>query len=406
MHNTRLDGLTEYPFQRLAALLDGITPAPGVDQIVMSIGEPQHTPPQLLHNALAKAAGEWGKYPPTPGSPDYRRAVANWCTERYGLKPGAVDPDKNVLPVAGSREGLYMAAQLCTPPDKNGQQPTALMPNPFYQVYFGAAVMAGAEPVFVPATRETGFQPDFTTVKPDLLARASMAYLCTPANPQGTVASMERLKAAIKLARSHDFVLISDECYSEIYDTQAPAGALAACAAMGTDFKNVLVFNSLSKRSSVPGLRAGSVVGDADLIAKFSKLRAHGSAVIPMPVIAAAAALWRDENHVEENRRLYRAKFDDAERIFGNRFGFYRPGGGFFLWLDVGDGELAAKELWRDAGIKVLPGAYLARPDGTGRNPGAAYIRVALVHDRARTAAALERMKAVLDRLSPDSVKE
>jgi N-succinyldiaminopimelate aminotransferase len=239
--------------------------------------------------------------------------------------------------------------------------------------------MAGAEPVFVPATVETGFQPDYTTVPPDALARAALAYVCTPANPQGTVASLERLKKMIVLARTHDFVLVSDECYSEIYDIAPPAGALAACAALGDGLKNVLVFNSLSKRSSVPGLRAGFAVGDADLIAKFSKLRAHGGAVQPLPVMSAATALWRDEAHVEINRALYRDKFDDAAKVFGNRFGFYRPGGGFFLWLDVGDGERAAKALWRDAGIKVLPGGYLARPD--------------------RTADALARMKDVLDRL-------
>ena len=399
MYNTRLDGLTEYPFQRLAALLEGIDPPAGPPPLVMSICEPQHTPPQLLHDALAQGAGDWGKYPPTPGNPEYRQAVAAWCARRYGLPDRFVDADRNVLPVAGSREGLFMAAQLCVPPAKNGKQPTVLIPNPFYQVYFGAAVMAGAEPVFVPATAETGFQPDYATASQDALSRAAMAYLCTPANPQGTVASLERLKGAITLARAHDFVLVSDECYSEIYDGAAPAGALAACADLGGDLKNVLVFNSLSKRSSVPGLRAGSVVGDADLIAKFSKLRAHGGAVQPVPVLNAAAALWRDETHVEENRALYRAKFDDAAKIFGNRFGFYRPGGGFFLWLDVGDGETAARALWRDAGIKVLPGGYLARPDASGRNPGASYIRVALVHDRARTADALIRMKDVLERL-------
>jgi N-succinyldiaminopimelate aminotransferase len=396
MHNTRLDGLTEYPFQRLAALLKGVEPPAGVDPIIMSIGEPQHAPPQLLHDGLKAAAGDWGKYPPTPGTPDYRKAVADWCTRRYGLAAGVVDPDRHVMPLAGSREGLFMAAQLCVPPTKNGQQPTVLMPNPFYQVYFGAAVMAGAEPVFVPATHATNFQPDYATVSADHLRRAAMAYICTPANPQGTVASLDLLKTMIGLAREHDFVLISDECYSEIYDTTPPAGALAACAALGGDLKNVLVFNSLSKRSSAPGMRAGFAVGDAALIATFSKLRAHGGAVQPMPVMHAAAMLWRDEDHVTANRTLYRAKIDDAQRIFGNRFGFTRPGGGFFLWLDVGDGERAAKALWGEAGIKVLPGAYLARPDASGRNPGAAYIRVALVHERARTAAALERMKAVL----------
>ena len=401
MYNTRLDGLTEYPFQRLAALLAGIEP--GASPLVMSIGEPQHTPPDLLAKSLAQTdLAEWGKYPPTPGTPDYRSAVAAWAKARYGLPAGFLDPERHILPVAGSREGLFMAAQLCVPPQKNGRAPTVLMPNPFYQVYFGAAVMNGAEPIFVPATKATDFLPDYAAVAPADLDRAAMAYLCTPANPQGAVASLELLKDVIRLARKHDFVLVSDECYSEIYDTTAPAGALQACAALGDGLKNVLVFNSLSKRSSVPGLRAGFVAGDADLIAKFQKLRAHGGAVQPVPVLAAAAALWRNEDHVEENRSLYRAKLDDAERIFGKDFGFYRPAGGFFLWLDVGDGEAATKKLWREAGVKVLPGGYLARAanDDSRSNPGSAYIRVALVHDRQRTADALTRMKHTLSNLS------
>jgi N-succinyldiaminopimelate aminotransferase len=401
MYNTRLDGLTEYPFQRLAALLAGIEP--GASPLVMSIGEPQHTPPDLLAKNLAQAPlADWGKYPPTPGTPDYRAAVATWAQARYGLPAGFLNAELHILPVAGSREALFMAAQLCVPPQKTGRAPTVLMPNPFYQVYFGAAVMNGAEPIFVPATKATDFLPDYAAVAPTHLGRAAMAYLCTPANPQGTVASLDLLKDVIRLARKHDFVLVSDECYSEIYDSAPPAGALQACAALGEGLKNVLVFNSLSKRSSVPGLRAGFVAGDADLIAKFQKLRAHGGAVQPMPVLAAGAALWRNEDHVEENRRLYRAKIDDAERIFGKDFGFYRPAGGFFLWLDVGDGEAVTKKLWRDAGVKVLPGGYLARAanDDAGSNPGSAYIRVALVHDRQRTADALTRMKHTLSSLS------
>ncbi len=397
MYNTRLDGLTEYPFQRLAALLKGIEPPPGTSPVVMSIGEPQHAPPELLSKALACDPADWGKYPPTPGTPDYRNAVAAWCTRRYRLPADFLDPERHVLPVAGSREALFMAGQLCIPPRKNGQAPTVLMPNPFYQVYFGAAVMNGAEPIFVPAIKASGFLPDYAAVAERDLASAAMAYLCTPANPQGTVASLDLLKAAIDLARKHDFVLVSDECYSEIYADAPPAGALEACAALGDGLRNVLVFNSLSKRSSVPGLRAGFVAGDSDLIAKFSKLRAHGGAVQPLPVMAAAAALWRDEEHVADNRRLYRAKADDAARIFGDDFGFYRPAGGFFLWLDVGDGEAATKTLWREAGVKVLPGGYLARGDRAGNNnPGGAYIRVALVHDRDRTADALTRMKTTL----------
>ena len=398
MYNTRLDGLTEYPFQRLTSLLGGITPAgsSGANSVNMSIGEPQHTPPALLYSALDRHRADWGKYPPTAGSPDFRAAVGAWCNQRYGLPAGFLDPERHILPVAGSREGLFMAAQLCTPPQKAGHTPTLLMPNPFYQVYFGAAVMHGADPVYVAAEAATGFQPDYSSVAKADLDRAAAAYLCTPANPQGAVASLAQLKSLIHLARAHDFVLISDECYSEIYGDSAPAGALAACAALGDGLANVLVFNSLSKRSSVPGLRSGFVAGDADLIAKFARLRAHGGAVQPLPVIAASAALWRDETHVEESRALYRAKIEDAAKIFGNQFGFYRPAGGFFLWLDVGDGEVAAKRLWSEAGIRVLPGAYLARAGGDGKNPGQPYIRVALVHDRAVTTDALMRMKTVL----------
>ena len=395
MYNTRLDGLTEYPFQRLAALLGGVTAPAGA--VNMAIGEPQHTPPDILYSALERHRTDWGKYPPTAGSPDFRTAVAAWCDRRYGLPAGFLDSERHILPVAGSREGLFMAAQLCTPPAKAGRTPAVLMPNPFYQVYFGAAVMHGADPVYVAAQAATGFQPDYTAVAKADLDRASCAYLCTPANPQGAVTSLEQLKVLIRLARAHDFVLISDECYSEIYTDTPPAGALAACAALGEGLANVLVLNSLSKRSSVPGLRSGFVAGDADLIAKFSRLRAHGGAVQPLPVLAASAALWRDEVHVETNRALYRAKIDDAAQIFGNRFGFYRPAGGFFLWLDVGDGERAAKRLWSEAGIRVLPGAYLARAGADGKNPGQPYIRVALVHDRKVTAEALTRMKSLLE---------
>ena len=394
MYNTRLDGLTEYPFQRLAALLKDI--APPASQLVMSIGEPQHAPPALLHQALISNPEGWGKYPLNAGTPDYRAAVAAWCTRRFNLPAGFLDAEKHILPVAGSREALFMAAQLCVPPTKNGKTPAVLMPNPFYQVYFGAAVINAADPIFVPATKDTDFLPDYAGVARADLERAAMAYLCTPANPQGTVASLEVLKDAIRLARKHDFVLVSDECYSEIYTAAPPAGALEACAALGEGLANVLVFNSLSKRSSAPGLRAGFVAGDEKLIAQFGKLRAHGGAVVPVPVLAAAAALWRDETHVEENRALYRAKFDDAEAIFGSAFGFYRPAGGFFLWLDVGDGEAATQKLWREAGVKVLPGGYLARA-ASGDNPGHAYIRIALVHGRDKTKDALARMKTCLE---------
>ena len=395
MLNPRLDLLTDYPFQRLAALLQG--PA-GATPLAMSIGEPQHQPPAFVAEILAAQAAGWGKYPPLAGTPELRAAIAGWLTRRFRLAETMIDPDKQIVPLAGTREGLFQIAQVVlaeAAPD--ALPPVVLLPNPFYQIYAGAALMAGAEPVFVPASRENGFLPDFSTLAPGILARTRLAYLCTPANPQGAVASRAQLEEAINLARRYGFVLAVDECYSEIYDTDdAPAGALQACRSMGGRLDNVVVFNSLSKRSSAPGLRSGFACGPTALMAAFSRLRAYGGAAVPLPIQAASTALWNDEAHVEDSRRLYRGKFDVAEQILGHRKGFYRPEGGFFLWLDVGDGERVAKALWEQAGIRVLPGAYLARPGTDGVNPGQRYIRIALVHDQETVGQALRRLDEVL----------
>lgn len=391
MQNPRLDQLADYPFTRLAALLNGL--APGGDPLVMSIGEPQHPAPALLGEALAKASHQWGKYPPVQGTPGFRQAVADWLARRFALPQGAVDADRMILPVAGTREALYLAAQLCVPNSKNGHVPAVLIPNPFYQVYLGGAVLAGAEPVMTDAA--TGI-PDFTQTPVSVLERTAMAYLCSPANPQGAVAAPEQLQAAVALARQHDFVLAADECYSEIWDRNEPAGALKAAVDHDGTFKNVLVFHSLSKRSSVPGLRSGFVAGDPDLIAAFQRLRSYGGATLPLPVIDASQALWQDEAHVDANRDLYRAKLDLAEKILGGFSGFKRPEGGFFLWLDVGDGEVFAQKLWTRTGIRTLPGAYLARPGADGVNPGTPFVRIALVHDLATTERALKLIAQVM----------
>lgn len=386
--NDRLNQLTDYPFQRLTDLLGGpATP----ESVVMSIGEPQHAPPALVARVLADKAGLWGKYPPANGSPDFRQAVAGWLSRRFKLPEGMIDAERMVLPVAGTREALYLIAQTVINPAAGGAKPVVLLPNPFYQVYVGAAIMAGAEPVFVPGAHGPASQPDFSTLPEDVLARTQLAYLCSPANPQGSVADLDLLKRTVQLARKYGFVLAMDECYSEIWDKAEPAGALEACAALGGSVDNVLVFHSLSKRSSAPGLRSGFVAGDAKVMALFGRLRSYGGAATPLPIIAAATALWRDEAHVEENRALYRAKLDMAERLLGRRPGFARPEGGFFLWLDVGDGENAAVELWRQAKIRVLPGKYLAR-DGVGDR----FIRVALVHDLEQTEQALTRIAEIL----------
>jgi aspartate/methionine/tyrosine aminotransferase len=256
--------------------------------------------------------------------------------------------------------------------------------------------MAGAESVFLDATAATGFLPDLDAIPESVLARTALFYLCTPGNPQGAIAGRAYLERAIKLARAYDFVLAVDECYCEIYDRAAPTGALEACAALGGALANVLVFHSLSKRSNAAGMRCGFVAGDPDLIAGFMRLRGFGGAQVPLPIQAAATWLWGEEAHVEANRALYRSKLDVAERVLSGRFGFYRPPGGFLLWLDVGDGEKAALTLWREAAVRTLPGAYTARANGRGENPGRAYIRVALVHDDATIEVGLTRLLKVL----------
>jgi N-succinyldiaminopimelate aminotransferase len=270
------------------------------------------------------------------------------------------------------------------------------MPNPFYQVYLAAAVFAHAEPAFLPAAAETHLLPDLAILDEEMLDRTALLYLCSPANPQGAVTSLAALGEAIDLARRYRFVLCVDECYADIYADAPPPGTLEACAAAGGRLDNVLVFHSLSKRSSAPGLRSGFVAGDARLIAAFRRLRSFGGASVPLPILAASAALWRDDAHAEANRALYRAKFEMAERILGHRFGRLRPAGGFFLWLDVGDGESAARALWKEAAVRVLPGAYLARPSGGADNPGRAFIRLALVDDLPTTEDALRRLRKVL----------
>jgi len=396
MINDRLDRLGDYPFDRLRDLLDVHVPRINEPVLSLALGEPQHVAPAMVQKIINETAALWGKYPPVWGTPEFRRSVKGWLERRYGLAETMIDPEINIIPVSGTREALFMIALTCVPEQIGGKQPAVLMPNPFYQVYLGAAALSGAEPIFVPATAETDFLPDYHALSPDLLARTALAYYCSPANPQGTVAPLDTLVRLVELAREYDFVVMFDECYSEIYSGQAPPGGMSACAALGGSLDHVLVFNSLSKRSSVPGLRSGFVAGDQTLLRSFKRVRDYGGAPPPLPLLAAATALWGDEAHVEDNRALYRKKFDLADRILDGRFEYSRPGGGFYLWLGVGDGEAAALSLWRDAALRVIPGVYLARSDAKGRNPGAGYIRCALVHDLNTTETALNRLNATL----------
>jgi len=398
MLNPRLGLLPDYPFARLRALLNPLPQAAGLEPVVMSIGEPQHATPELIDRVLHDNRQLWGKYPPIAGTPEFREAVKHWLDRRYRLPAGFLDRDGGICPLAGTREGLFMLAFVAVPPRKAGGQPVVAMPNPFYQCYAGAAVAAGAEPVYVPATARNGFLPDFAALPEETLARTALVYLCSPANPQGTVAGRAYLEELIRLARRFDFVLAVDECYAEIYTREAPPGALEAAAALGQGADRVVVFHSLSKRSNAPGLRSGFVAGDPAVVGPLLHLRDYGATAQPLPILQAATELWRDETHVEENRRLYRAKFDLAERLLSNRFGFFRPAGGFFLWLDVGDGERAARRLWTEAAIRVLPGAYLAQDVPGEANVGRPFIRVAMVHDEGVTADALGRLAQTLER--------
>jgi len=402
MLNARLSGMTDYPFTRLAGLLKDVPLPDGQAPLSLAVGEPQLPPPPMIAEILARHAGDWGKHPPIAGTPEFRAAVAGWLTRRYRLPAGAVDPDRAVLPVQGTREGLFQIATVAAA-DNAGHRTAVIVPDPSYATYAAAGHLSGAEVIALPARREAGFLPAIDALSPELLDRTALLYLCTPSNPEGAVADLDYLKRAVTLARAHGFVLAVDECYAEIWDKAPPPGTLEAAAALGPGangdpFANIIVFHSLSKRSSAAGLRSGFVAGDRAVVALLQRLRTYASSAPPLPILAASAALWSDEAHVEENRAIYRAKIDLAEAALGRLPGFYRPAGGFFLWLDVGDGPRAARRLWGDAAIRVLPGAYLGRTDANGFNPGQAFIRLALVHDIAILGPALRRVAEIISK--------
>jgi len=369
----RFSHLPEYAFPRLRSLLDAHPP--GGEVIQMTIGEPRHAFPPWLMDEIARHAEGFGKYPPNDGTPELQQAIADWVARRYGV---TLDPATDLMVLNGTREGLFNAAIALCPERKNGARPVILTPNPFYQVYAVAALTVGAEPIYVPATRETGFLPDYAALPPETLDRVTIAYLCSPANPQGAVADLDHWRRLIALAERHDFRIFADECYSEVYRDTPPPGALEALAGMGGDPERVVVFHSLSKRSNLPGLRSGFVASGPGNIAAIKRLRAYAGAPLPLPLQRAAEAVWADEAHVEASRARYARKFAIADEVFAGIDGVETPPAGFFLWLPVVDGEEAALRLWRETGVRVLPGAYLAR-EVDGINPGAGYIRVALV---------------------------
>lgn len=386
----RFSNLPPYAFPRLRALLDDH--ASGGDVVHMTIGEPKHAFPEWVTKVIVDNAAGFNNYPPNEGTPELRGAIADWVGRRYGVP---VDPDTQVMTLNGTREGLYNAAMALCPEVKNGQKPAVLIPNPFYQVYMIAAISVGAEPVFLPATAASGHLPDFSALSEEVLNRTAIAYVCSPANPQGAVASREYWADLIALAEKYDFRIFADECYSEIYRDTPPPGALSVAKEMGADPERVTLFNSLSKRSNLPGLRAGFVAGGPASVTRMKTLRAYSGAPIPGPLQAAAAAVWADEAHVIENRALYQAKYKVADEVFAGVQGYMPPEAGFFLWLPVDDGEEAAKKLWCETGVRVLPGAYLAR-EADGFNPGKGFIRVAMVAPEDQLREALGRLRDCL----------
>ncbi|ATG45028.1 putative LL-diaminopimelate aminotransferase [Phaeobacter piscinae] len=386
----RFSNLPPYAFPRLRALLDHHTP--GGDVVHMTIGEPKHDFPAWVTDVIVENAAGFRSYPPNEGSAELRGSISDWIKRRYDV---SVDPMTQVMALNGTREGLYNAAMALCPEQKNDAKPVVLIPNPFYQVYMVAAISVAAEPVFVPATADTGHLPDYASLSPDVLNRTAVAYICSPANPQGAVASRAYWTQLIQLAEQYDFRIFADECYSEIYRDTAPVGALSVAQELGADPERVVLFNSLSKRSNLAGLRSGLIAGGPDTMKRVHQLRAYSGAPLPAPLQVAAARVWADEAHVAENRALYQEKYRIADRVFDGLDGYMAPEAGFFLWLPVEDGETAALKLWQDTGVRVLPGAYLAQGDGTA-NPGKGYIRVALVAPAKQTEAALHTLRSCL----------
>jgi len=396
---TRFEDLPEYAFPRLRALLEGVEP--GGPEVPMSIGEPQHAIPDFVPGIMLEHSAALSKYPPNEGIPELREAISGWLARRYGVAEGYRDPERNILPLNGTREGLFNTCLALSPETKNGQRPAVLLPNPFYQCYAVAALMAGAEPIYLPCTAETGHLPDFAGLPTHVLDRTTVAYICSPANPQGAVADRAYWKTLLDLAESHDFRVFADECYSEIYRDTAPTGALEVASEIGADPDRLVVFHSLSKRSNLAGLRSGFAATGAGNLARMIQLRSYTGALMPIPAQYAAAATWAEESHVAASRALYREKFALADDILGNMPGYMSPQAGFFLWLRVGagDGEAVALRLWREAGVRCLPGEYLSRSAPGwlgGGNPGSAYVRLALVAPAPEVRRGLEAVRAVL----------
>jgi N-succinyldiaminopimelate aminotransferase len=391
MMNPALGRLHPYPFEKLAALFADLTPPSDLPNISLSIGEPKHAAPEFVKQALIDSLQHLSTYPTTKGLLSLRQAIATWLTNRFGLQ--GVNPETQVIPVSGTREALFSFVQAAIDRDLS---PKVVMPNPFYQIYEGAAILAGATPYLVNCTADNDYLGDWERIPNTVWAQTQLVFVCTPGNPTGAVMPADKLKRLIELSDEYGFTIASDECYSELYFDQAPIGLLEVCAQMGRhDFKNCVVFHSLSKRSNLPGLRSGFVAGDARLLGRYLQYRTYHGAALPVQHQLASVVAWQDEAHVEANRVLYRQKFDLFLSELGDRLPLKKPDAGFYFWLPVDNDERFARQLYSEANITVLAGRYLSRETQDG-NPGANHVRMALVADIAQCEQAIERIKRVI----------
>ena len=397
--NNALNLLHPYPFEKLRALLAGVQPPADKRAIALSIGEPKHRSPDFVAQTLADNLDQLAVYPTTLGIPALRDAIARWCEGRFGLAAEALDPARHVLPVNGTREALFAFTQAVVDRDADG---LVVSPNPFYQIYEGAALLAGATPHYLPCLEQNGFNPDFDAVPAEIWQRCQILFLCSPGNPTGALVLLETLKKLIALADEHDFVIAADECYSELYFVEAnpPAGLLSACAALGRDdYKRCVVFHSLSKRSNLPGLRSGFVAGDAEILKAFLLYRTYHGCAMPVQTQLASIAAWNDEIHVRANRELYRAKFDAVLDILAPVMDVQRPDGGFYLWPRTPiDDQQFTRELFAHEHVTVVPGSYLSR-EVNGASPGANRVRMALVAPLAECIEAAQRIRHFIETL-------
>ena len=392
--NPHLAQLQPYPFEKLARLKQGLRPPAHLAHIALSIGEPQHPTPKLIGDALTAHLAGLGNYPTTKGIAPLRQAIADWLLSRFRLPPGALDADAQVIPVNGTREALFSFAQCVVDP---ASRPVVAMPNPFYQIYEGAALLAGAEPYFLNTTAETGYLPDFDAVPEAVWARCQLLYICSPGNPTGAVMDEATQRKLIGLAERFDFLIAADECYSELYADEAspPPGLLQTAWGLGnTEFKRCVAFHSLSKRSNAPGLRSGFVAGDAAVLEKYLLYRTYHGCALSLPVQQASLAAWRDEAHVVENRAVYRAKFAAVVEILGPVLDVEIPPAAFYRWprVPVENGEVFARDLFARQNVTVLPGGYLSR-EAFGVNPGFKHVRMALVAPLAECVEAANRIR-------------